>query len=55
MAIMTDFSIVSIAATASVEKLHDDSFKTIGILSCAGLLMSFCLMTFGVDLGAGWI
>jgi hypothetical protein len=52
---MTDFSIVSIAATKPVEDLHDDSFKTIGIFSCAGLLVSFCLMTFGVDLGAGWM
>ncbi len=52
---MTDFSIATIATTDSVEEVHGDSFKTIVLLCCAGLLASLSLMTFGVDLGAGWI
>jgi hypothetical protein len=52
---MTDFSIATIAATESVEEVHGDSFKTIVLFSCAGLLVSLCLMMFGVDLGASWI
>ena len=52
---MTDFSIATIATTGSVEEVRDDSLKTIVLFCCAGLLVSFCLMTFGVDLGASWI
>jgi hypothetical protein len=52
---MTDFSIASIAAAESVDEAGDPSFKTIALFCCAGLLVSLCLMTFGVDLGAAWI
>jgi hypothetical protein len=52
---MTDFSIATIATTESVEEVHVDSFKTIVLFCCAGLLVSIGLMTFGIDLGAGWI
>jgi hypothetical protein len=52
---MTDFSIAAIAATQSVEDVHDGSFKTIVLFCCAGLLASLCLMTFGIDLGSSWI
>jgi hypothetical protein len=52
---MTDFSIASIAAAESAEGTEDSSFKTIVLFCCVGLLASLCLMTFGVDLSAGWI
>jgi hypothetical protein len=52
---MTDFSIATIATTESVEEVHAGSFKTIVLFCCAGLLLSIGLMTFGIDLGAGWI
>jgi hypothetical protein len=52
---MTDFSIATIATTESVEEVHNDSFSTIVLFCCTGLLASLCLMTFGIDLGAGWI
>ena len=52
---MTNFSIATIATTDSVEDIHDGSLKTIVLVCCAGLLASLCLMTFGIDLGAGWI
>jgi hypothetical protein len=53
--VMTDFSIASIAATEPVEETADSSFKTIALLCGAGLLVSLCLMTFGIDLSAGWV
>ncbi len=52
---MTDFSIATIAATKSIEEVHVASFKTTILFCCAGLLLSIGLMTFGIDLGAGWI
>jgi hypothetical protein len=52
---MTDFSIASIAATEPVEEANDSSFKTIALLCGAGLLVSLCLMTLGIDLAAGWV
>jgi len=52
---MTDFSIASIATTESVEEAGDHSFNTIVLFCCAGLLASLFLITFGIDLGAGWI
>jgi hypothetical protein len=30
----------------------DRAFKAITALSCSGLALSFCLMAFGMDLGA---
>ena len=52
---MTDFSIATIATTESVEEVQVGSLKTIVLLCCAGLLVSIGLMTFGIDVGAGWI
>jgi hypothetical protein len=45
--VMTAISVVS---TSSVE----GSRKTIALFCMVGLIASACLMTFGVDLGAGW-
>ena len=33
----------------------DQSFKTITLFSCFGLVVSLCLMVAGVDLGAAWV
>lgn len=33
----------------------EQSFKSVALLSCIGLVISIGLMTFGVDLGAAWI
>jgi hypothetical protein len=38
------------------ETLADDhSLKIIVLFCCVGLIASLCLMTFGVDLSAGWV
>jgi hypothetical protein len=52
---MTDFSIGCIAWIDSIRETDDDSLKTTVLLSCVGLVASLCLMTFGIDLSAGWI
>jgi hypothetical protein len=51
---MTTISVVSMG---SVTEAHadDHSLKTIALFCCVGLLASFCLMTLGVDLSAGWL
>jgi hypothetical protein len=33
----------------------DRTFKTMTMISCFGLVMSFCLMAFGVDLNSVWL
>ena len=33
----------------------DRAFKTISMLSCFGLAVSFCMMAFGMDLNAVWL
>jgi len=48
---MSVISIVSVPDTAA----DDQSFKTITLFSCFGLVVSLCLMVAGVDLGAAWI
>jgi hypothetical protein len=51
MVVVTDFTIASIATTASEEEAHDQSLKTVVLFCCAGLFVSLLLMTFGIDLG----
>jgi hypothetical protein len=52
--VVTDFSLASIASE-SVEDADNQSFKTIVLFCGAGLIVSLCLMTLGVDLSAGLI
>jgi hypothetical protein len=33
----------------------DRSFKAVLLVSCLGLCASICMVTLGVDLGAGWL
>ncbi len=33
----------------------DQSLSIIALFSCVGLLVSFGLITFGIDLGSAWI
>jgi hypothetical protein len=33
----------------------DNSFKAMTLLSCIGLVVSFCLMAFGMDLSSVWL
>jgi hypothetical protein len=33
----------------------DHTFKTMAMISCFGLVMSFCLMAFGMDLNSVWL
>jgi hypothetical protein len=46
---------ISIASMHSVPagRADDQSAKTIVLFCCVGLVASFCLMTFGIDLSAG--
>jgi hypothetical protein len=50
-----DMSMISIAAMPAVveTRFADSSFKTILLFCCTGLVASFGLMTYGIDLGAG--
>jgi hypothetical protein len=48
---MSVISIVSIPAVTA----GDSSLKNIALFSCAGLVVSLCLMITGVDLGSVWI
>jgi hypothetical protein len=41
------------STAAARADLH--SSKTIAMFCCVGLVVSFCLMTLGVDLGAGLV
>jgi hypothetical protein len=51
---MTTFSMISMRSVSDAQA-DDHSLKTIAWFSCLGLVASFCLMTFGVDLGASWL
>jgi hypothetical protein len=51
---MTTISMVSMPSVSEAQ-VHDFSLKTIVLVSCIGLVASVCLMTFGVDLSAGWL
>jgi hypothetical protein len=33
----------------------DDTFKAMTMISCFGLVMTFCLMAFGMDLNSVWL
>ncbi len=48
---MSVISIVSVSEIAA----DDQSFKTIALFSCVGLVVSLCLMVAGIDLGAAWV
>ncbi len=48
---MSVISIVSLPEIAA----DDQSFKTIALFSCFGLVVSLCLMAAGIDLGAAWV
>jgi hypothetical protein len=48
---MTTISIVSERSTQA----DGQSFKTIALFSCFGLVVSFGMMIIGVDLSAGWL
>jgi hypothetical protein len=52
-----NMSMISLAAmpTIAETRFSNSSFKTILLLSCAGLLASFGLMARGIDLSAGLI
>jgi hypothetical protein len=51
---MTAISIVSMRSVAETQA-NDHSPKTIVLFCCLGLVASLCLVTFGMDLGAGWL
>jgi hypothetical protein len=48
---------ISIASTRSIADTKDDdhSLKTIALFCFFGLATSLCLVTFGIDLGIGWL
>ena len=48
-------SMISIAAMPAVveTRFADSSFKTILLFCCTGLVASFGLMTYGIELSAG--
>ena len=48
---------ISIASMHSVPAGRADgqSSKTIVLFCCVGLVVSFCLMTLGIDLSVGWV
>jgi hypothetical protein len=48
---MTALSIVSMRS-ASETDAH--SLKAVARLCCIGLIASFCLVTFGMDVSGGW-
>jgi hypothetical protein len=51
---MTAISILS-TRSAREARAHDDSPKTVVLFCCFGLVASLSLMTFGIDLSAGWL
>ena len=51
---MTAISIVSMGSVAET-KAYDQSLKTIVGFCCLGLVGSLCLVTFGMELSAGWL
>lgn len=47
-------SMISLATMPAVEaRISDPTFKTILLCCCAGLVASFGLIGFGIDLGPG--
>ncbi|WP_174718686.1 MULTISPECIES: hypothetical protein [Bradyrhizobium] len=50
-------SMISLAAMPAVAetRFSDSSFKTILLLCCTGLVASFGLMAYGIDLGAALV
>jgi len=50
-------SIISVVSMHSVTepRTDDHSTRTITLFCGVGLLVSFCLMASGFDLGAGWV
>jgi hypothetical protein len=50
---VTTMSIISMRS--DTEAGVDYSLKTIALFCCVGLVASLGLMTFGMDLGAGWL
>jgi hypothetical protein len=50
-----NMSMISIAAVPAVveARFADSSFKTILLFCCTGLVASFGLMVYGIDLSAG--
>jgi hypothetical protein len=51
---MTAVSIVSMGSVPET-RADDHSPKPILLFCCVGLIASLCLITFGIDLSAGWI
>jgi hypothetical protein len=47
-------TIISIVSERSAQA-DDQSFRTIAMFACFGLVVSFGLMIIGVDLSAGWL
>ena len=52
---MIDYSVASIVSIGSVEEADEHPLKSIVLLSCTGLIVSVCLIAFGIDLSAGWV
>jgi hypothetical protein len=50
---MASLSIVSIGSVSDAQA-GDHSLRVIALFCCLGTVASLCLMTFGVDVGAGW-
>ncbi len=51
---MTAISLFSTPYSAAARS-RDESFKMVALVCCVGLVASFGLMTFGLDLAAGWM
>jgi hypothetical protein len=51
---MTTLSMVSMRPVSGAQ-VDDHSLKTMALVSCIGLVISFGLMTLGVDLSPGWL
>jgi hypothetical protein len=51
---MTTISIVSMRPVQEI-RAQGDSLRTIALFCGFGLVASLCLMTFGIDLSAGWL
>ena len=52
---MTAFSMVSMRSVDEPRAAHGHSPKTVVLFCCFGLVASLSLMTFGIDLSAGWL
>ena len=51
---MTDLVLASAIRIESAKEAGEQSFKTIALFTCIGLMTSLCVMTLGIDLSAGW-